>query len=73
MKGKPFIILFISNVATKNQTNDLVQEAFIKLCNIVPGDQDKAKSFLYTVANNLFWMSCTSKWFWNTRNYSHEK
>lgn len=37
------------------QSSDLVQEAFIKLwqnCNKVP--LDKAKSFLYTVANNMF-------------------
>lgn len=39
----------------EDQSNDLVQEAFIKLwdnCKKVP--PTKAKSFLYTVTNNLF-------------------
>ncbi|MCF6307740.1 MAG: RNA polymerase sigma-70 factor [Flavobacteriaceae bacterium] len=39
----------------QDEADDLVQEAFIKLwqnCAKVP--QDKAKSFLYTVANNTF-------------------
>ena len=37
------------------QANDLVQEAFIKLWqNCEKVAQEKAKSFLYTVANNMF-------------------
>lgn len=39
----------------EDEANDIVQEAFIKLwknCHKVPFE--KAKSFLYTVANNLF-------------------
>lgn len=46
--------IFFKN-SDKEQSNDVCQEAFIKLwenCKKVP--PAKAKSFLYTVANNLF-------------------
>ncbi|HPF11366.1 MAG TPA: sigma-70 family RNA polymerase sigma factor [Flavobacteriaceae bacterium] len=53
--GKPIYNFIYFKCGNEDQANDLVQEAFIKLwqhCTKVT--QDKAKSFLYTVANNLF-------------------
>lgn len=53
--GKPIYNFIFFKCGDDAQANDLVQEAFIKLwqnCNKV--EQEKAKSFLYTVANNMF-------------------
>jgi RNA polymerase sigma-70 factor (family 1) len=53
--GKPIYNFIFFKCGDDAQANDLVQEAFIKLwqnCGKVP--EEKAKSFLYTVANNMF-------------------
>ena len=53
--GKPIFHFLFFKCGDDAQANDLVQEAFIKLwqnCKNVP--ETKAKSFLYTVANNMF-------------------
>ncbi|WP_100803253.1 RNA polymerase sigma factor [Ulvibacter sp. MAR_2010_11] len=53
--GKPVWRFIYFKCGDKDQADDLVQEAFIKLwqnCAKVP--LEKAKSFLYTVANNTF-------------------
>ena len=53
--GKPIFHFIFFKCGDDAQAHDLVQEAFIKLwqnCKTVP--ESKAKSFLYTVANNMF-------------------
>lgn len=53
--GKPIFNFLFFKCGDDAQASDLVQEAFIKLwqnCKNVP--EAKAKSFLYTVANNMF-------------------
>lgn len=53
--GKPIFNFLFFKCGDDAQAHDLVQEAFIKLwqnCKTVP--EAKAKSFLYTVANNMF-------------------
>lgn len=53
--GKPIFQFIFFKCGNEAEANDLVQEAFIKLwqnCKKVP--ETKAKSFLYTVANNMF-------------------
>ncbi|MEZ4858936.1 MAG: sigma-70 family RNA polymerase sigma factor [Flavobacteriaceae bacterium] len=53
--GKSIFHFIFFKCGDEDQANDLVQEAFIKLwqnCEKVP--KEKAKSFLYTVANNMF-------------------
>jgi RNA polymerase sigma-70 factor (family 1) len=53
--GKPIYNFIFFKCGDDAQANDLVQEAFIKLWqNCAKVEQEKAKSFLYTVANNMF-------------------
>ncbi|MEZ4875480.1 MAG: sigma-70 family RNA polymerase sigma factor [Flavobacteriaceae bacterium] len=53
--GKPIYNFIFFKCGDDAQANDLVQEAFIKLWqNCEKVAQEKAKSFLYTVANNMF-------------------
>ena len=53
--GKPIYHFIFFKCGNEAQSNDLVQEAFIKLWqNCEKVSEGKAKSFLYTVANNMF-------------------
>ncbi len=53
--GKPIYNFIFFKCGDDAQANDLVQEAFIKLWqNCAKVQEEKAKSFLYTVANNMF-------------------
>lgn len=53
--GKPIYHFIFFKCGDEAQSNDLVQEAFIKLWqNCEKVTEGKAKSFLYTVANNMF-------------------
>ena len=53
--GKPIYNFIFFKCGDEAQANDLVQEAFIKLWeNCGKVSEPKAKSFLYTVANNMF-------------------
>ncbi len=53
--GKPIYHFIYYKCGDAAQADDLVQEAFIKLWqNCAKVTQEKAKSFLYTVANNMF-------------------
>lgn len=53
--GKPIYHFIFFKCGNEAQANDLVQEAFIKLWqNCEKVKEEKAKSFLYTVANNMF-------------------
>lgn len=53
--GKPIYHFIFFKCGNEAQANDLVQEAFIKLWqNCEKVSEGKAKSYLYTVANNMF-------------------
>lgn len=53
--GKPIYHFMFFKCGNEAQANDLVQEAFIKLWeNCAKVTEPKAKSYLYTVANNMF-------------------
>lgn len=53
--GKPIYHYIYYKCGDEAQADDLVQEAFIKLWqNCIKVSPEKAKSFLYTVANNMF-------------------
>lgn len=53
--GKSIYHFMFFKCGNEAQANDLVQEAFIKLWqNCEKVKEEKAKSFLYTVANNMF-------------------
>jgi len=53
--GKPIYRFIYFKCGDESQANDLVQEAFIKLWqNCEKVTEGKAKSYLYTVANNMF-------------------
>lgn len=53
--GKPIYNFIFFKCGDDAQANDLVQEAFIKLWqHCAKVEHGKAKSFLYTVANNMF-------------------
>ncbi len=53
--GKPIYHFVFFKCGDEAQANDLVQEAFIKLWqNCEKVSEGKAKSYLYTVANNMF-------------------
>ena len=53
--SKRFSITFITNSVMRKKAYDAVQEAFVKLWeNCAKVAPEKAKSYVYTVANNLY-------------------